>query len=181
MRRSTEHDDATDSRRVSAAAVAALQEPPSAPSAPEDRPKPARIRDLAADISPSDLLTREEFADEVGLDSETIGTLELFGVLSPVTVGGFYYYDEHAITVGRVAAAFAELGLEGRHLRMYRLIAEREVALLEQLALPLLKQRNPVGREQAKATLREASDLGARLHAALVAEGIRDLIEGTGG
>ena len=115
------------------------------------------------------------------VDSETVGTLELFGVLSPVTVGGFYYYDDHAIRVGRVAASFAEMGLEGRHLRMYRLIAEREVALLEQLALPLLKQRNPVGREQAKATLRQASDLGGQLHAALVAEGIRDLLEGTGG
>ena len=173
--------DNPESRRVAADAIAALQEPPSPPTPAEDRPKPARIRDLAPDISPSDLLTREEFMDEVGLDSETVGTLELFGVLSPVTVGGFYYYDDHAIRVGRVAASFAEMGLEGRHLRMYRLIAEREVALLEQLALPLLKQRNPVGREQAKATLRQASDLGGQLHAALVAEGIRDLLEGTGG
>ena len=58
--------------------------------------------------------------------------------------------------------------------------AEREVSLLEQLALPLLKQRNPVGREQAKATLREAAAYGAELHAALVAEGVRDLLGGSG-
>ena len=168
-------------RRVVADAVAMLQEPPSASPQPvEDRPRPARVRELGNETAPSDLLTREEFIDEVGITDEALGTLELYGVLSPVAVGGFYYYDDQALRVGRVAASFARLGLEARHLRMYRMAAEREVSLLEQLALPLLKQRNPVGREQAKATLREAAAYGAELHAALVAEGVRDLLGGSG-
>lgn len=160
-------------RRVAAAMVAELQEPP-APAEPPERPQPARMRDAEKD-SEGQLLTRDEFLEATGLTDSVLGTLEQFGVLAPVASGGFYYYDAHALSVGRIAASFGELGVEARHLRMYRMAAEREVALLEQMALPLLRQRNPVGREQARAILRDAADLGRQMYAALVDEGIQAL------
>ena len=45
--------------------------------------------------------------------------------------------------------AFLARGIEPRHLRMYKVAAEREAGFLEQVVMPLLKQRNPEARKQA--------------------------------
>lgn len=169
--------NAQQGRRERAAMVGALQELPAEPESPEETPPPApaRVREPVGDTDPSELLTREEFLERVGLAEIKLAALEQYGVVAPVAIGGFNYYDPLAVRVGTICVSFLEMGLEARHLRMYRMAAEREVGLLEQMANPLLKQRNPVGREQARATLAEAARLGAALHAALVDEGVRVL------
>lgn len=170
--------DLAQGRRERAAMIGALQELPAEPEAPEEEatpPAPARVREPVGDTDPSELLTREEFLERVGLAEIKLAALEQYGVVAPVAIGGFNYYDPLAVRVGTICVSFLEMGLEARHLRMYRMAAEREVGLLEQMANPLLKQRNPVGREQARATLAEAARLGAALHAALVDEGVRVL------
>lgn len=106
--------------------------------------------------------------------------MERFAVISPVTIGGTSSYDQSAVLIGNIVAELLELGYEARHLRMFRMAAEREVDLLRQMALPLLMQRNPVGREQARERLQKTADLGARLNSALVAEGVAELIDHSG-
>jgi len=82
--------------------------------------------------------------------------------------GSERHYGPSALEVARLAARYSELGVEPRHLRMYLVAAEREVGLVEQLAVPLLKQRNPKAREHAGALASELVELGADLHRSLL-------------
>ncbi|MEZ5381165.1 MAG: hypothetical protein R2754_05150 [Microthrixaceae bacterium] len=174
----TSANDLHEERQARVAAVSALQEAPQAE--PQPRPRPSRTRDLPSATEASELLARSDFLAEVGLEEEALGEMERFGVISPVIIGGTSSYDQSAVRVGGLVASLLELGYEPRHLRMFRLAAEREVDLLRQMALPLLKQRNPVGREQARERLRRAASLGGELHGALVAEGIAELVDHSG-
>ena len=51
---------------------------------------------------------------------------------------------------------------------MFKVAAEREAGFLEQLAMPLLKQRNPEARRQAVRLVEELADHGHDLRAALL-------------
>jgi hypothetical protein len=77
-------------------------------------------------------------------------------------------FDAEGQVVARAAARYVELGVEPRHLRMYKVAAEREAGFVEQLVMPLLKQRNPAAREQAVERTDELLALGAELHASLL-------------
>ena len=118
-------------------------------------------------------LTMEELANACGLPAERIKELERYGLLASRTVGGTAYYDEDALVVAHVAAAFARHGVEARHLRMYKNSAERESGLLEQVVMPLIKQRNPQARQQALQALEELSGLGQELRQALLRQALR--------
>jgi DNA-binding transcriptional MerR regulator len=118
-------------------------------------------------------LTLDELTSACGLPSERIKELERYGLLASRTVGGTAYYDEDAMVVAHVAAAFARHGVEARHLRMYKNAAERESGLLEQVVMPLIKQRNPQARQQALQALEELSGLGQELRQALLRQALR--------
>ena len=115
-------------------------------------------------------LSRDELVDEVGITEETLDALEEFGLLAPIDVAGEAVYTGREIEIARLAKRGADLGLTPRHLRIYKVAADREAGLLEQVAMPLLKQRNPASRARAAETVTELADLGASLHAALLAE-----------
>jgi hypothetical protein len=113
-------------------------------------------------------LTREELCEATGLTEELLVDLERYGLLVSATRGGVPTYDAEGQLVARAAARYVELGVEPRHLRMYKVAAEREAGFVEQLVMPLLKQRNPVSREQAVERTDELLALGAQLHASLL-------------
>ncbi len=93
-------------------------------------------------------------------------------MLSGRAVAGSVYYDQSAIAIARLAAAFANHGIEPRHLKMYKNTAEREVALFEQVVTPLLKQRNPRSRQQAADTLAELLGLSEALRSLLMGQAV---------
>ena len=66
-----------------------------------------------------------------------------------MTVAGIEYFDEEALAVATVAAQFARFGVEPRHLRLYKNAADREAGFVEQIVLPLVRQRNPEARARA--------------------------------
>jgi hypothetical protein len=78
------------------------------------------------------------------------------------------------LVVARSAAAFLRFGIEARHLRMYKVAAEREAGFMEQVVMPLLKQRNPTARQQAADNLGELAGLGEQLRSALLRGALRD-------
>ena len=83
-------------------------------------------------------------------------------------------YDEDALVVARLAAGFMRYGVEARHLRMYKVAAEREAAFFEQVVLPLVKQRNPAARRQAVDNLTELAALGESLAGAMLRTALQD-------
>ena len=79
----------------------------------------------------------------------------------------------NALLVATKASGFLARGVEARHLRMFKVAAEREAGFLEQLAMPLLKQRNPQARREAVEMVEELSALGHDLRAAMLRANLR--------
>jgi DNA-binding transcriptional MerR regulator len=143
---------------------------PSQPSAFHPTTRPARVPSPV--IVPERLVEEcgslRELAEMVELDEPTLRELESFGLLKATEVGREHFYGADAVAICRAVRPLLALGLEPRHLRMYRTAADREADLYEQAVLPLLKQRNPQARAEARDRLTALASAGTQLHAALV-------------
>ncbi|HLN41946.1 MAG TPA: MerR family transcriptional regulator [Acidimicrobiales bacterium] len=127
---------------------------------------------------PDDAITLEELTGASGLDGPAVEQLESYGLLCGRVVGGVVYYDGDALTVARVAAGLARYGVEARHLRLHKLAAEREAGFIEQIVLPLLKQRNPEARQRAYEAVAELTVLGQGLREVLLRTTLREQLGG---
>lgn len=117
---------------------------------------------------PGDELTLDELANAAGVEVGAVRDLEMYGLISARVIGGTSYYGQEALTVAQLAGAFARHGVEARHLRAYKSAAEREAGIVQQVVMPLIKQRNPEARRVAAETADELAELGGRLRAALL-------------
>jgi DNA-binding transcriptional MerR regulator len=120
----------------------------------------------------------EELASATEMTVSDIQQLESFGLVTGRLVGGVTYYDDDALAVARAAAGFARFGIEARHLRFQKHAAEREAGFIEQIVLPLLKQRNPEARQRALDNVAELSRLGQSLRTVLLRNSLRDQLGG---
>jgi hypothetical protein len=118
-------------------------------------------------------LTKEELCAASGLTPEEVAGLEGFGLVEPVMVAGIPTYDEDALTLANLAAAFGAFGIEPRHLRLYRNAADREMGLIEQVVIPLLRQRNPESRQRAMEGADQLAALGQSMRATLLRQALR--------
>jgi DNA-binding transcriptional MerR regulator len=123
-------------------------------------------------------LTGEELAEQSGTTPGMIADLQKFGMISPRLVGGTVLFDSTALTVTRLAVQFGRYGLEPRHLKTFRLGAEREVALLTQSIGPTLKANNPETRRRSYDTLLDLTELTASLRSIIVRDLVADLEPG---
>ncbi len=123
-------------------------------------------------------MTLEELAAASGMPVADVTQLESFGLLSGRLVGGVAYYDEDSLMVARMAAGFAAFGVEARHLRLHKNAADREAGFIEQIVLPLLKQRNPEARQRAYDTVEELTRLGLGLRTTLLRSALRNQLGG---
>ena len=181
-----------DEPAPTAAAPAPRAPAPAAPApAPAPAAPPAPVVDEVAPATPrsdehepldagetSVSLTVDELARASGLTARQLGELERYGLLHGEQAGSTTYYDEHGLLVARTAASFLAHGVEPRHLRMYKVAAEREASFYEQLVLPLAKQRKANARRQARQTLGDLAKLGDTLHKALLRDALRDHLGG---
>ena len=143
--------------------------------APEIEAAPRRRRTASPVEGPADVsLSAKELATAAGLEPATVAELERFGLVVGKSMGNDTYYDGEALLVARKAALFLGHGIEPRHLRMYKISAEREAGFLEQVVMPLLKQRNPDARKQAIELLGTLTELGDDLRATLLRANLRD-------
>ena len=120
-------------------------------------------------------LNAAELERAAGIDATLRLELEAYRLIAPRLVAGEAVYGDDALIIARTAASFAQLGIEPRHLRMFKAAADKEVAVYEQLILPLLKQRNPQARADAADRLRALNELSERMHTVLVASLLRQV------
>ncbi len=123
-------------------------------------------------------LTGAELAEQSGTTPGMIAELERFGMINPRLVGGTVLFDSTALTVARLAVQFGRYGLEPRHLKTFRLGAEREVALLTQSIGPTLKANNPETRRRSFDTLQDLVELSASLRSIIARDLVADLEPG---
>lgn len=132
-------------------------------SLPSEQPRTngggVSVTSLLGDVA----LDQVELAHASGLTTEQIEQLAEHGLIEAQAP-----YDGAALRVVRVAAELLRRGLEARHLRAYRMAADREADLIEQRVTPLLRQRNPESRRQAAAQAQELAELGGQLRVLLL-------------
>jgi len=156
--------------------------PPAAPGAAKPTPpKQAAAAPAAAsvaggplDIGVSDVsMTRSELLGATKLTEAQLTELESYGIVTPAQTAPDAVYGAEALLCARHASTFFSLGVEARHLRAFKVAADREAGLYEQIILPLLRQRNPAARAEAAATLKRLAGSGAAIHAALLHQSLR--------
>jgi DNA-binding transcriptional MerR regulator len=136
----------------------------------------APTRSVFSELASSSLsLTADELAAASGLDAAAIADLERFGLLEHRSVGSTVVYDDDALIVARAAAVFLSHGIEARHLRMYKVAADRESGVFEQVVLPLVHQRNPEVRRQVMDLVDELAHLGEVLHSAMLRRALKNI------
>lgn len=113
-------------------------------------------------------LSRSELLAQTGVSEATLEQLESIGMVAPRG----RHYDAEAVIVVSTVGQMLEFGLEIRHLRPFRLSAERQVALVHQVVSPLARSRNAETRERAEGVMAELAALSLRLHATLLRQGL---------
>ncbi|MBM7368949.1 transcriptional regulator FtsR [Gordonia hydrophobica] len=117
---------------------------------------------------------RETLIERTGVDSAFISELVRNGLLS-AGPGGFF--DEDAVRLVEAAAALANFGLESRHLRAFKISADREAGLVAQIAGPIAKGKGTGARDRAEELIREMAALSVTLHTQLVKAAVRGALD----
>ena len=157
------------------AAAVAMEAAPRVEEPPPARPGPSGAGEFRVGPS-STSLTAQELAERAGVEPRVIAELESYGMIESRRIGTEAYFEPAAVAVAEACRRFLEHGIEVRHLRMYKIAAEREAGVFEQLVMPLLKQRNPTARARAVETVRSLADVGEELHAALLRNALSDTL-----
>ncbi len=123
-------------------------------------------------------MSLEDLATASGLTPTDIQELMRFGLLEPREVANRPVFDGDALVIARTAAEMKRHGIEARHLRAFKVAADREAGLLEQVVAPMLKQRNPKSRQKATEVLGELAVLGGRMRNASLRMALRDHLPG---
>ncbi|MGA0209258.1 MAG: MerR family transcriptional regulator [Candidatus Nanopelagicales bacterium] len=124
---------------------------------PEDfRPGAGRVR-----------LTRGELADMAELTEAYVAELETLGLVWVSPAG---HYDQDAVIICQLASRLQQFGFEGRHMRSFRVLADRVSGLIEQMATPFARTtgRERDSKARAQEAVQEIAALFVQLHAALL-------------
>ena len=143
--------------------------PPDAPTPPAAVPGRATAAPLGA------LLDAQQLCAATGVTHDELEQLISYGVLMPESSGGLVRFNTDALDIAREAKPFLDAGVDARHLRGWRVAADREAGLLDQLVQPLLRQRNPEARAHAVEQLHELEAVGGRLRSAMMRAALRPL------
>jgi len=139
------------------------------------------IVDLSGGVSMSGM----ELANASGLTDDQIDELTLHRLLHPTEIreqrdgaeqgAPILRYDANDLEVAKLCRAMLDLGLEPRHLKVFRNAADRWADLAEQVGLPLSRQRHPEARRAAQEKTREVVRIGSKLVRALLREAVGPL------
>jgi DNA-binding transcriptional MerR regulator len=160
--------------------VPPTDEPPTdepAAKAPPTTVRPTPTATIPApDLLTGIVLTKSELCSMAGLDVAELENLESYGLVTSLR-GSSGMYDEGALDIARVSKQFLDAGADARHLRGWKVAADREVGLFEQMIQPLLRQRNPQATGQARQHLVDLNQLGSQLRDALMQAAMRHHFE----
>jgi DNA-binding transcriptional MerR regulator len=139
------------------------------------KPPPSTML-AAPNLLPGVTLTKNELCSMADLDAAELDNLESYGLITPLR-GSSGIYGKGALDIARASKQLLDAGADVRHLRGWKVAADREVGLFEQMIQPLLRQRNPHATGQARQHLVDLDQLGGRLRDALMQAAMRHHFE----
>lgn len=137
--------------------------PPRTPSSRFRAPGPASER-----LSPADL------ARLAGVSAEQLENLVKFGLVEPIETEEGPRYERSELNVAKAAHTFLSHGIEARHLKAWRVAAEREAGMLEQIILPMSRQSTPDATTRAREVTDELIDQGNAIREAIMVKVLRE-------
>ena len=117
----------------------------------------------------------EELCRRAGITREQAKDLEDFGLLASSRSGADKRYAETDADIAVVCAQLTRYGVDARHLRTFRMAADREAALLEQLVAPALRARNNERRAAGLRDLQSLTELAQELGSLLLWREVREV------
>lgn len=115
-------------------------------------------------------LSREDLLEAAGIDDELLDAIEQYGLIERRPNQS--YYDSPALAVAALVGEFAASGIEPRHLRTFKIAADRQVGLFEQILAPGRRASDPHSRREVAEAAQRLAALSVRLHAVLVRNGL---------
>ena len=128
-----------------------------------------------AEPAPTRRYTAEEILATTGAHVTLLRALEEYGLVDGALADGF---DETDREVVQTALELSSYGVEPRHLRIFRVAAQREAGLLEQLLAVGLRSRNPERRREALEALESLAALAAHMRHLMLISELRQIVEG---
>jgi DNA-binding transcriptional MerR regulator len=151
----------------------AYPEATATPRSSTDGDAPAEASPAGAPVDLTSVsLTRDELKDAAGLTEQELAALEDYGLM----VAGKSAYDGDDLVAAKAARGFFAFGVEPRHLRMYRQIAEREAAFFEQIVSPVSMRRTPDAGSKAAQSVHELMALSRKMREAMLRSSLKDLL-----
>ncbi len=123
--------------------------------------------------APTRRYSHEEILRSTGAEAALLRALEDFGLLSGKAAQG---YDETDREVVQTALELAAYGVEARHLRLFRVAAEREAGLLQQLVTTGLRSKNPERRREALDALETLAALVSHMRHLMLISELRQIV-----
>ncbi|GAB3926899.1 MerR family transcriptional regulator [Microlunatus endophyticus] len=151
---------------------------PTGPQATSAGVPPAALRDASPATAPPGAdrarqpprqlrLSRADLLEASGLTEAALTELESIQVIVPRR--GTQYYGREALAIAVAARRLAVYGIDSRHLRAFKLAADREIGLVEQAIAPHTRARVKDGQGDVAA---EVTQLVIGVHAALIRTGM---------
>lgn len=110
----------------------------------------------------------DDLVESTGAPRSLIQALQQFGLIGDGDATSYNETDRETVQTALELAAF---GVEPRHLRLFRVAAEREAGLLEQVLSAGLRSKNPERRREALQELENLAALASHMrHLMLVSE-----------
>lgn len=141
--------------------VPALQPPPPTAGVATNGASEPAVQAIETDVS----LDRAGLSTAAGLAPDQLSSLIEFGLIADKADGP---YDGIDLQAAQAAETLLGYGLEARHLRMYRQMADREAGLFEQVVSPTAKRGDPSAPERVADALDQLVKGSTKLRAALL-------------
>lgn len=123
------------------------------------------------EAAPTRRYSAEEVAESTGAAQALVNALREYGL-----AGGESGFDETDREIAKAAAELAGYGVEPRHIRLFRVAAEREAGLLEQLVATGLRSKNPDRRREALERLESLAVLASHMRQLMLITELRRVI-----
>jgi len=119
-----------------------------------------------------------ELCDRANITRDLARDLEEYGLLSPTVRGGESFYTEVDVEVALACGRLAASGMTARHLRTFRTTADRAAGLLDQVAAPALRSRNPDRHRDGLEQLRALGEAAQELTQLMLWQAVRRIASG---
>lgn len=144
---------------------------PAPAAAAVPRPRSSRFRDPGPggdDVDSADL------GRLAGLSAHQLDQLIQFGLIESHDTPSGPRFTREELRVAKAAASFLQHGIEARHLKAWRVAAEREAGMLEQIVIPIARKGSPQADSRAREVADDLVDMGNVIREAIIVKSLRN-------